>query len=152
MRASAVWGGVLSKPRRKPNRCLQPPRPEPLMASATAREFLFRDLVRRSDVDAVEQVVASTGFFTPAEIAVAMELVEERLRKGEASGYLFLFAEDVAGRVVGYTCYGPVPATRSSFDLYWIAVLADSQRSGLGRALLTQTEAAVVRLGGIDLY
>jgi D-alanine-D-alanine ligase len=122
------------------------------MTSATARKFLFRDQVRKSDIAAVEEIVASTQFFTPAEIAVAVELVEERLRRGEASGYLFLFAEDTSGQVVGYTCYGPVPATQSTYDLYWIAVHPESQRSGIGQELLARTEAAVVASGGIDFY
>jgi ribosomal protein S18 acetylase RimI-like enzyme len=122
------------------------------MASLGAPDFLFREEVRRTDVEAVEQVVASTGFFTPAERAVAVELVEERLRKGEASGYLFLFAEYLSGVVAGYTCYGPVPATQGTFDLYWIAVRPEYQRAGLGGTLLLRTEAAVVALGGIDFY
>ena len=119
---------------------------------AAARDFLFRDQVHKSDLEAVEQIVTSAEFFTPAEIDVAVELVEERLQKGEASGYLFLFAEDTAGQVAGYACYGRVPATESTYDLYWIAVRREKQRSGLGRELLCRTEAAVAALGGIDLY
>jgi ribosomal protein S18 acetylase RimI-like enzyme len=122
------------------------------MGSLGAPDFRFRDEVRRSDIDAVAQMVAATGFFTPGEMAIAIELVEERLQKGEASGYLFLFAEQTSGLVVGYTCYGPVPATQSTYDLYWIAVRPECQRSGLGRELLARTEGAVVGLGGADLY
>jgi len=122
------------------------------MASLGARDFLFREEVRRTDIDAVAQLVAATGFFTPAEISVAVELVEERLQKGEASGYLFLFAEHLSGLVAGYTCYGPVPATQSTYDLYWIAVHPEYQRTGLGRELLLRTEATVVASGGMDLY
>jgi ribosomal protein S18 acetylase RimI-like enzyme len=112
----------------------------------------FRSEVRRTDVSAIEEIVSSTGFFNPAEIAVAVELAEERLSKGVASGYFFLFAEDETGHVLGYACYGPVPATETTFDLYWIAVLADRQRGGLGRQLLTRTEAAITAAGGLDVY
>jgi ribosomal protein S18 acetylase RimI-like enzyme len=112
----------------------------------------FRDEVRNSDVSAIQEIVSSTGFFTAAEIAVAVELAEERLSKGAASGYFFLFAEDTHGRVLGYACYGPVPATEATFDLYWIAVHSDHRRGGLGRQLLTRTEDAIASAGGRDVY
>jgi ribosomal protein S18 acetylase RimI-like enzyme len=112
----------------------------------------FRDEVRNSDVSAIQEIVSSTDFFTPAEIAVALELAEERLSKGVASGYLFLFAEDEIGQVSGYACYGPVPATEATYDLYWIAVHRDRQHGGLGRELLTRTEAAIAAAGGRDVY
>ena len=112
----------------------------------------YRSELRESDVTAIAEIVSSTGFFTPAEIAVAIELAEERLAKGAASGYWFLFAEDAAGRVLGYACYGPVPATASTYDLYWIAVHREAQRAGLGRQLLTRAEAAIAAAGGVDIY
>ena len=112
----------------------------------------YRSELRDSDVSAIREIVSSTGFFTPAEIAVAVELAEERLAKGVASGYLFLLAEGPAGRVLGYACYGPVPATESTYDLYWIAVHRESQRAGLGRQLLTRAEAAIAAAGGVDVY
>lgn len=112
----------------------------------------FRSEVRRADLSAVAEIVSSTGFFTPAEIAVAVELVEEFLAKGETSGYRFLFAENEAGRVLGYACYGRVPATLGTYDLYWIAVHRDAQRAGLGRALLARAEALIAAAGGVDVY
>jgi ribosomal protein S18 acetylase RimI-like enzyme len=114
--------------------------------------IVFRSEVRQSDVSAIEEIVSSTGFFNPAEIAVAVELAEERLSKGAASGYFFIFAEEAGGRVLGYACYGPVPATESTYDLYWIAVHRDHQHGGLGRQLLARTEAAIAASGGRDVY
>jgi len=112
----------------------------------------FREEVRESDVPAIREIVSATGFFTPAEIDVAVELAEERLAKGETSGYHFLFAEDEPGRVLGYACYGPVPATEATYDLYWIAVVPSCQRSGLGRKLLELSEQAIATNGGCDVY
>jgi GNAT superfamily N-acetyltransferase len=94
----------------------------------------------------------STGFFHPEEVLIAVELVEERLKKGEQSGYHFIFAEERPGHAVGYTCFGPTPGTRSSFDLYWIVVREDRQGRGIGKALLAQTEAAIVLSGGSRIY
>ena len=115
-------------------------------------DLRYRREVWASDVSAIGEMVASTGFFTPAEIAVAVELVDERLQKGEASGYFFLIAEDGAGRVLGYACYGPVPATQSTYDLYWIVVDPAHQRGGLGRELLARAEEAIAAVGGVDVY
>jgi D-alanine-D-alanine ligase len=112
----------------------------------------FRSDLRPGDVEAIRETVLGTGFFTPAEIAVAVELAEERLAKGAASGYHFVFAEDEVGHVVGYACYGPVPATEATYDLYWIAVAPSCQRSGLGRKLLELSEQAIATAGGCDVY
>ncbi|MFZ5563316.1 MAG: GNAT family N-acetyltransferase [Thermodesulfobacteriota bacterium] len=81
-----------------------------------------------------------------------MELVSERLDKGPASGYDFVFCEDESGRLLGYACFGPVPCTRSSFDLYWIAVHPDLQKNGMGRALMAEAEQRIVRAGGTKVY
>lgn len=86
-----------------------------------------------------------------AEIDVAVELVEERLSKGESSGYYFVFAEQ-GGRVVGYTCFGPIPCTIASFDLYWIAVHDSCRGQGVGKALMRKSEESIAAMGGTRVY
>jgi len=93
----------------------------------------------------------ATGYFSAEETSVAAELVDERLCKGPQSGYHFVFAE-VNGRLAGYTCYGPVALTASSYDLYWIVVSPEFQRQGLGRFLLGATEHQARLAGGARLY
>lgn len=105
-----------------------------------------------ADVREVGRVVAATGFFSPEEIDIAVELVEERRAKGEASGYHFCLLDDAEGRLVGYTCFGPVPATADSFDLYWIAVDPAAQGHGYGRRLMAATEAEIRTRGGARLW
>ncbi len=122
------------------------------MAPESGTNLVFRNEIREKDVAAIEEIVASTGFFSHAEIRLAVELVEERLQKGASSGYFFLFSEDQMGRVLGYACYGPAPATQSTFELHWIAVHRDAQRYGLGQELLARTEAAIAAAGGVDVY
>ncbi|MBI4719288.1 MAG: GNAT family N-acetyltransferase [Planctomycetes bacterium] len=111
----------------------------------------FRDEVRPTDGAAVRTIVESAGFFHPHEVEVAVELVQERLGKGRASGYLFLFAE-VAGTVAGYTCFGEIPCTEGSYDLYWIAVDARLRGQGLGRELLRRSEETIAASGGRQVY
>lgn len=112
----------------------------------------FRDEVRAGDVAAVEAMVAATGKFTPVEIAVAGELVEERLAQGPASGYEFIIAEAEDQRLLGYSCYGPATLTESGYDLYWIVVAPEMQGRGLGRAILDRTIEAMRVRGGRLLW
>ena len=111
----------------------------------------FRTDVRSSDPDAVRGIVVSTGFFNDEEIDIAVELVDEALAKGPASGYFLVFAE-MAGETVGYSCHGPIPGTASSFDLYWIAVRDDMRGMGLGRMLMERSEASIRGMGGTRVY
>jgi len=109
-----------------------------------------RDVVE-ADIAAIEALVQRTGFFTPAEVRMAGELVEARLTQGIDSGYEFLVGE-ANGVVAGYTCYGRIEGTESSFDLYWIAVDPTLQGSGIGRQVLQQTEIAMKAEGGSRYY
>ncbi len=112
----------------------------------------FRTEPRRSDAVAVHALIARTGFFNPEEVRIAQELVDERLERGVASGYEFLFADDESGNPIGYTCYGKIDGTASSYDLYWIAVAPSSQRTGLGRRLLAESERLIALRGGRRIY
>lgn len=114
-------------------------------------KMAFRQAVRPSDRIAVRRITESTGYFSGAEIAIAVELVDERLSRGAESGYHFMFAES-KGDVIGFSCFGPVPATLSSFDLYWIVVRPDFQGQGAGRKLLAMSELSIQAAGGHRIY
>ncbi|WP_459938044.1 N-acetyltransferase family protein [Desulfonatronum parangueonense] len=115
-------------------------------------QISLRREVRESDVEKILRLTASTGFFKPQEVEVAAELVLERLNKGPSSGYHFLLAENNEGEILGYSCFGPIPCTRSSFDLYWIVVHPQMQGQGLGKRLMSASEARIVTLGGTRIY
>ncbi len=112
---------------------------------------IYRTDVKASDIEAVGEIVRSTNFFNSEEIEVAMGLVEERVETGIESGYEFVFAE-VDGKVVGYTCYGRIPCTKHSFDLYWIAIHQDFRGLGIGKELMDRTEKVIKEIGGIGVY
>lgn len=114
-------------------------------------DITLRYDVQPSDAGRVRSLVQSTGVFLDAEVDVAVELVDERLAKGPASGYYFVFAEQY-DRLVGYTCYGPIACTQASFDLYWIAVEKSCQGHGLGRDLLRESERLIRAQGGTRVY
>ena len=111
----------------------------------------IRNSVERADVERIRSITESTGFFYREEVDTAVELIEDRLEKGQRCGYHFLFAED-GGQTVGYTSYGPIACTRTSFDLYWICVAGSFRGRGLGKLLLEASENAIRAFGGTRVY
>ena len=111
----------------------------------------FRHEVRPEDRQAVGRLVRATGFFSEEEIGIAMELVEERLANGNASGYFFLLAEE-GNRLIGYACFGPIPGSVHSFDLYWLAVDPGEQGRGVGRTLMAAAEQIMAGWGARRIY
>ncbi|MDY0000429.1 MAG: GNAT family N-acetyltransferase [Polyangia bacterium] len=126
--------------------------PEAVKAmSSMTGTLTYRTEPGRGDAERVSALVAATGMFHDYEVPVAAELVDERIAKGEASGYHFLFVEE-GGELRGYACFGPVACTASSFDLFWIAVHPTMQGHGLGRRLIEGVEGRAREMGGTRIY
>ncbi|MGD0021937.1 MAG: GNAT family N-acetyltransferase [Smithellaceae bacterium] len=111
----------------------------------------FRREIKQTDIEAIENIVTSSGFFSSAEIEVALELAYEKLAEGAASSYEFLFAE-VKNIVCGYSCFGLIPLTSASYDLYWIAVNDNLRGQSIGKKLLSKSEKVIFSLGGRRIY
>ena len=108
----------------------------------------LRERLEPSDLPALRRLVLETGVFSDAEVDLAVSLAEQALADGaEESGHHFVLATR-AGRLLGYSCYGPIDGTQGSFDLYWIVVDAAGQGAGLGRRLLAHSEARMRERGG----
>ena len=113
---------------------------------------MIRDLLISSDADSVHALVDSCGVFSAEEIEVAREMVVETQGQGvEKTGYHYLFMEQ-EGHVAGFACYGRIPLTESSFDLYWLVVGKSYQRRGIARLLLEAAESRVISEGGLQIY
>jgi D-alanine-D-alanine ligase len=121
------------------------------MRNNIVSKLKFRSEILKADLKNVREIVSSTDFFSTEEVEIAVELVDERLIKGESSGYHFLFAE-IEGKTIAYSCFGPIPATKLSYDLYWIAVHKDYQNLGLGKIILAESESLIDQLGGKRIY
>jgi ribosomal protein S18 acetylase RimI-like enzyme len=115
------------------------------------KNFIYRQQIQPSDIEAIADIVESSGFFSDEEIEIAIELAEEKIDQTDASSYRFLFAED-GNRVLGYTCYGLIPATAFSYDIYWIVISQDLRGEGLGKLLMTETERLIGLCGGRQIY
>lgn len=92
-----------------------------------------------ADRAAILGMVERTGFFSPEETAIAVELVDEGLHQGPASGYEFLLADGPAG-LMGYACMGLIPGTVGSADLYWLVVDPAAQGQGIGQRIMHAAE------------
>lgn len=121
------------------------------MPTSECHRCSLRYEVRHSDRDVVRTIVERTEFFRADEVDVAVELVDEHLARGVASGYHFVFAE-IEGIVVGYACYGPIACTVASYDLYWVAVDPTQQGQGIGRHLMYAAESQTAAAGGRRVY
>jgi ribosomal protein S18 acetylase RimI-like enzyme len=101
-----------------------------------------------ADGPQIQDIAARAGVFSQEEVECVQALWEDYLSEGPVDGgYNFIVDRD-GDRVLGFACYGPRDLTSGVFDLYWIAVDAQTHRSGVGRRLLTATEEAVCKAGG----
>src|SRR4030043_736916 len=117
-----------------------------MLEGKARKRIAWRDEPRPEGREAVDRLAPATGFFSEEECGIAVELIAERLAKGEASGYFFLFAEEER-RLSGYTCFGPIPGSLHSYDLYWIAVDPGRQGLGLGRKLMAMAGGLLAQQG-----
>lgn len=112
----------------------------------------FRNTLKPADVQAIREILHSTGFFYDSEIKIAEELAKENLKLGaEKSEYYFDVAES-DDQPVGFTCYGKIPGTADSFDLYWIAVHQSQRGKGLGKQLMQRAEEAISGMAGKKIW
>ena len=84
-------------------------------------DVVLRERVYPKDREPIGRILRHSGAFRADEIAVGLELLDETLNPRPDTDYLWLLAES-DGQVVGFACYGLVPMTEGTFDLYWIAV------------------------------
>ena len=96
-----------------------------------------------ADRPAVAEIVSAVGNFKPVEIDCALELVDICLQNRNQEDYRVAVAERSDGEVMGYACWGPVPLTAGTYDLYWIATHPRAHGLGFGRALMAFVENCV---------
>lgn len=102
----------------------------------------IRALVER-DREKLHSMLVETQVFTREEIKVAMELIDIVLRDPNQEDYKIDCMANNNDQPIGYICYGPVPMTQGTFDLYWIVVDPRSQGQGIGSDLLHFLEEVI---------
>jgi ribosomal protein S18 acetylase RimI-like enzyme len=102
----------------------------------------IRPLARR-DQARLHSMLIEARVFTREEIEVAMELIGIVLEDPNQEDYRIDCMANDEDQAVGYVCYGPVPMTQGTFDLYWIVVDPRCQGQGVGSRLLHFLEEVV---------
>jgi ribosomal protein S18 acetylase RimI-like enzyme len=97
----------------------------------------------RKDRALVADLIVSIENFNPAEVDCALELVDIYLNDPKQLDYNVVVAEESIAGVHAYACWGPVPLTKGTYDLYWIATRPDARGRGLGHALMNYVERKV---------
>ena len=110
----------------------------------------WRHIAEPADPNKIGALVAGTGVFSEEEARVAGELATRTIDGTET--FRFLFAEEPGGDLLGFTCFDRIPLSEVSFDLYWIAVRADRQGTGLARELMERTARFAKSKRGLWLF
>ena len=90
-------------------------------------------LVEPGDTDALRALLEGIEAFRPDEVECALEVIED-FHRGDRDYYPFILWE--GERAAGFVCFGPVPLTEATYDLYWIAVGPDFRKRGYGARLM----------------
>lgn len=107
----------------------------------------IRQGIRPGDRDAIERILRASRAFREEEIAVGLELVDETLDPRPDTDFRWIVAER-GSDVLGFACFGPVPMTDGTFDLYWIAVANEARGSDVATRLDRAVEDEARGQGG----
>ena len=104
------------------------------------------------DRDGIHRILSRGDTFNQQEIQVALELVDEVLGRPSHPDYRIFCALLPSNSITGFICFGPVPLTDDSYDLYWIAVDRRYGKKGIGSRLITFMEDLVQEKSGRHIY
>lgn len=110
-------------------------------------DLVLRTELQPSDRAPIAAILRGASVFRAEEVAVGLELVDETLSPGPDTDYRWVVAE-AGGQVVGFACFGPVPMTVGTFDLYWIAVATAARGTSAASRLDAAVTEAARSLGG----
>ena len=104
-----------------------------------------------ADIAALVALTDATGKFRPIEIVALREVLDDYFALEHKSGHqCATFERD--GQVLGFAYYAPAPMTDRTWHLWWIAVHAPKQGSGIGGLLLKFVEDDIRAHNGRILF
>lgn len=104
--------------------------------------------LKMEDKPKLEKILVDTQNFNETEIDVAVELIDTYINVKDSDGYEIFVDEGENGIINGYVCIGQRPLTKSTFDLYWIAVNPKVQSKGIGSGLIKYIEDYIKNKNG----
>lgn len=100
------------------------------------------------DREKLKEILLGTQIFSPDEIEVATELIDTVLTNPNQKDYKIYCMVNNEDQPLGYICFGPIPMTKGSFDLYWIVVDPQYYGNKIGSKLLSFLEEEIQTLNG----
>jgi ribosomal protein S18 acetylase RimI-like enzyme len=97
----------------------------------------LRRSLREADIPSIQRILEEVGVFTPEEVACGVELAQQTVAGEE--GYHWVLAEEDS-ELLGLICYGSVPLTVGTWDLYWILRSPRGKKQGVAARLLEACE------------
>ncbi len=110
----------------------------------------FRQL-HEHDRDTLTGILRRTPSFIEVDVQIAIELIDDRIAKGDGINHSVILPCE-GDEVMGYACYGRIPLTDNSFDLYWIVVAPERHGQGVGVQLMNRVDNEAKLLGGMRIY
>jgi ribosomal protein S18 acetylase RimI-like enzyme len=111
----------------------------------------FKFSIDQVDKNSIKEILSSSGYFYDYEVEVALEIADDYLNNEDHNAYHFIAAM-LQNQMIGFSCYGHIPCTKGSYDLYWIAIHNKLRGKGIGIKLLQETEKQVQIMGGKKIY
>jgi ribosomal protein S18 acetylase RimI-like enzyme len=108
--------------------------------------------LRNRNKKEVSRLLMQAKTFSDQEIQVALDVVDDALRRPEKGDYCAFCALNSDGSLAGYICFGPIPMTEGCYDLYWIVVDRAFSRKGVGGKLLEFMEDFLIKKGARRIY
>jgi ribosomal protein S18 acetylase RimI-like enzyme len=102
--------------------------------------------LQADDIPALVDILERCEVFRPDEVDVGREVLEAAAKQGSDGDYRVVVAEQ-SGQAVGWVCYGLVPLTDATYDLYWIAVDPRMHSTGVGRLLVDKVHQTLTVAG-----
>ncbi len=100
-----------------------------------------------SDRQKIQSILESVGVFNSTEVECAISLFDIYIKVGaKPEEYIFLCAEDAAGKITGFLCYGEASLTHGTYDLYWVATDPLHQKKGIASLLMKALEEQLQKL------
>ena len=110
--------------------------------------------IRRAGLDDRATVIAmlqAANVFRAEEIVMAEEVFDDALCAGER-GHYQSFVLTWEGNAIGWICFGAIPGTLSSHDIYWLVIHPHFMRRGFGSTLISFATDQIRMRGGCQVF